>query len=171
MPTPWTVRPALPQDSAAIREVLRASYTAGFADAYRPELLAVALPRMTEPNPNLIASGRYYVAASPQTGIVGCGGWSLERPGTGAVEPGLAHVRHFATAPAMAGCGVGRALFEHSLAEAARIGAADFECYASLNAEAFYAALGFVAERRLEVALGPDLHFPAVLMRRRGRPG
>jgi len=35
-----------------------------------------------------------------------------------------------------------------------------------LNAEGFYAAVGFDRVRRLDVALGPDVVFPGVLMHR-----
>lgn len=41
-----------------------------------------------------------------------------------------------------------------------------FECYAGLNAEGFYAALGFAAVGRFDVPLGGSLLLPSVVMRR-----
>ena len=41
-----------------------------------------------------------------------------------------------------------------------------FECYSSLNAEGFYAALGFELIQPLDVQMGPDLRMPVMLMRR-----
>lgn len=51
-------------------------------------------------------------------------------------------------------------------AAARRAGAGRFECYASLNAEPFYMALGFKSVRRIEIPMGPRLAFPSILMTR-----
>jgi predicted N-acetyltransferase YhbS len=41
-----------------------------------------------------------------------------------------------------------------------------FECYASLNAEKFYSALGFENIRAIDLELQPNVPLRAVLMRR-----
>ncbi len=161
-----SVRAATPADAAGVAAVLEASYPRLMAAAYAPELLARALPLMVRPNPALLASGTYYVAEMDYGAVVGCGGWTRERPGCREVEPGLAHIRHFATRAESAGRGVGRAIYRRCEAQALAAGITVFECYASLNAERFYAALGFAAVGRFDVPLGGSLLLPSVVMRR-----
>jgi GNAT superfamily N-acetyltransferase len=160
-----SIRVAVPADSAAVRRVLLASYPALMADAYEPALLTRALPLITRPNPRLLARGTYYLAEAEGEAL-GCGGWSWNDPGSGALAPGLAHIRHFAVRSSWAGRGVGRALYERCAHEARAAGARRFEALASLNGEPFYAALGFERIGRIEVPMGRGLLFPSILMRR-----
>jgi GNAT superfamily N-acetyltransferase len=165
-PVSLTVRTATPDDRSRVTGLLEASYPVLMRKGYDQPVLSAALPAMTRANPALLSSGTYYVAETERRRIVGCGGWTLERPGTGEIEPGLGHVRHFATHPDWIGRGVGRSIYA-ACARAAR--AADvtrFECYSSLNAEGFYAALGFVAVRPVDIRLGPNIVLPSILMRR-----
>ncbi len=165
MQTPFMIRPATPADGPAVDALLQASYPELMRAAYEPAVLAPALSHMTRANPALLASGTFYLASSAAGSIIGCGGWTAVRPGTGEREGGLAHIRHFATHPAWAGKGVGRALFERCAAEAAAAGLHAFECFASLNAEAFYAALGLQRVRRMDLELAPGVRFPVIRMR------
>jgi GNAT superfamily N-acetyltransferase len=146
--------------------VFEAAYPVLMARAYDAAVLDAALPRMIRVNPALLDAGTFYVAADGRGAVVGCGGWSLARPGSGEVAPGLAHIRHFGTHPHWTGCGVGRAIYERCEADARAAGIIRFECYASLNAEAFYEALGFESIRRSHAPMG-SLAFPIVLMERR----
>lgn len=160
------IRPARPDDEAAVSALLAASYPVLMPAGYDPAVLSAALPLMTRANPALLASGRYFLAEEAGGQVVGCGGWTPERPGRGDVAPGLGHIRHFATHPERLGRGIGRAIYEASAAQAGAAGVQRFECYASLNAVAFYAALGFVARGRMEVAMGPEVRFPCEVMDR-----
>ena len=155
---------ATPADEIAVASLLQASYATLMPFSYNSSVLDRALPMMTKANPVLLASGTYYIARNHQDLVVGCGGWTMERPGSGAVKPGLAHIRHFATHPDWLGQGVGKSIYAKCKKEAFAAGVKRFECYSSLNAEAFYAALGFSAVRRMDVAMGPDTSFPSVLM-------
>ncbi len=65
-------------DEAAINQCLEASYAKLMVSSYDDRIIANALPHITSANPRLIASGR----------TVGCGGWSLERPGSGEIVSG-----------------------------------------------------------------------------------
>lgn len=166
----FSIRTATPGDDAAVVDVLRAAYPTGMAAVYDPDLLRPALPLMTRSNPALLASGSYYLAeAGPASGrqAVGCGGWTCERPGSGDVVPGLAHVRQFASHPDWGGKGVGRAIWDRTAATARAAGIRAFEVYSSLNAEGFYAAVGFSVRLRTTVTMSPGLEFPVVLMERR----
>ena len=160
----FTIRVADPTDLDAVTELLEASYPLLLASAYDASLLDAALPAMTRAQPALLASGTYYVAVSPGGRIVGCGGWSRERPGSGETVAKLGHVRHFGTHPDWIRRGVGRALYERCAHDARRAGLARLECYSTLSAEPFYAALGFERVRHIEVAFPSNVEFPGTLM-------
>lgn len=162
----FAIRLSTPDDAEAVTALLAASYPPLMAGHYEPDALAALLPAITVANPQLLGSGRYFIAETADGTTVGCGGWSTERPGSGEPTEGLGHVRHFATHPDWIGRGIGRALFERCLAQARAAGVTTFECYANLNAEGFYRALGFVPVRPIEVAVSPERSLPATLMRR-----
>ncbi|WP_342359101.1 GNAT family N-acetyltransferase [Terrarubrum flagellatum] len=161
-----TIRVATPDDAEAVSVVLAASYPTLLAGAYEPEELKRALPAMIRPNPKLLASGTYHVAQTADGEIVGCGGWTHERPGTGEIEPGLGHIRHFAIRADWAGRGVGRALYRRCEEEARAAGVTEFESYSTLNGERFYAALGFRAIETINLPMGDSATFRSVRMRR-----
>ena len=161
----FTIRPATPDDAAVVTALLRASYPMLMRPAYAPDLLTAAQPSMTRANPDLLASGTYFVAETQNGGLVGCGGWTRQVPGMDVVEGNTGHIRHFATHPDWIGRGIGRALYQACETQAASVGITSFKCFASLNAEGFYAALGFERAERIEVAM-PGASFPGVLMRR-----
>ena len=165
------VRVARPADAAAVGALLRAAYSALLAGAYDAALLERALPWMAEPNPKLLRCGTWYVterAESPWR-LVGCGGWTLARPGdgTGEPDPTVGHLRHFATHSDCARRGIGRAVFAHCLTDGLAAGVPVFECQSTLTAERFYRALGFELLRPITALLGGRLPFPGLRLRRR----
>ena len=159
-----TVRPAGMQDARAVEFVLRSSYSVLLAGAYPGELIGRVLPHMTRANPQLLASGTYYLAEVGSV-PVGCGGWTAEKPGTSEIVSEIGHIRHFATDPGWVRCGVGRALYARCETDARDAGIRTLECYSTLNGEAFYAALGFRRIGRIRVPMGQS-GFPAVHMAR-----
>jgi GNAT superfamily N-acetyltransferase len=160
------LRVAMIEDAAAIGAVLRASYGTLMAGAYPPELLASALPPMTRANPELLGSGRYYLVEAGTGECLGCGGWSDRPPDGPGPDPRRAHIRHFATHPDWTGRGIGRTIYERCEADARAAGFIAFEAYASLNGEAFYAALGFRRLEAIETPMPGGVRFPAVRMER-----
>ncbi len=166
MPPTFTVRRATPEDESRVSEVLLASYPGLMSTAYDQAILEGVLPLITRANPALLSAGTYYLAANDEGFAVGCGGWSRERPGTSEVTFALAHIRHFAIRPEWLRRGIGRELYERCEEDARSSGARRFECQASLNAEGFYAALGFRSVARIEVRIGPGPLLPSVLMER-----
>jgi GNAT superfamily N-acetyltransferase len=131
--------------------------------AYGDDVLSAALPALTRPNAGLLESGTYYVAEAAGK-IVGCGGWTLESPGSSDVTPGLAHLRHFATDPEFVRQGVGRMIFRECSRAAAHRGARTFQVFSSLNAEPFYRSLGLTRIERIELSLANGPAIPAILM-------
>jgi len=160
----FTIRVASPSDAAGVSAVLKASYTALMARDYSPEVLAVALPLICEANPDLLASGTYYIAENSSGEIVGCGGWTAQQPGDGGILKGLGHIRHFATHPTWTRQGIGRALIERCKADARAHAITRLECYASFNARTFYAAEDFQACGSINVQLSDACVFPSVRM-------
>ncbi len=111
-------------------------------------------------------------AIGPYSQAMACGEWlfcsgqvALD-PGTGEVVKHIGHIRHFATHPDWTGQGIGRALYEACEVQASQVGVTQLDCFASLNAEGFYAAIGFVRIKPIEVPM-PGIAFPGLLMRRR----
>ncbi len=151
------VRVATPDDAAVVTGIIAPSYERLWAGWYPAGPLAAALPVTTKADPKLLASGTYFMVMDGDAGIA-CGGWSAEAPGTGVVEPGVGHIRHIATHPDHLGKGAGRVLLEHIFADAANAGIERLNCLSSLQAEAFYARLGFS-----RVKLVPTDYGPAVL--------
>ncbi len=166
MPADFTIRVATPDDGSAVGALLKASYPPLMRSSYDAAVLAAALPMMIRAHPLLLASSTYYLVEFEGGRIVGCGGWTRERPGSGEVEAVLSHIRHFATHPDWIGRGIGRALYARCEEEARSAGVRRFECFASLNAEGFYGALGFESVRPLDVSMGSRVTFPAILMAR-----
>lgn len=162
----YMIRRAWPGDAAAVSTLLCASYFQLMATVYDPAFLRDKLPLITRANLPLLHSGRYYVATAEDGLLVGCGGWSKAPPGARDESPALGHLRHFATHPEWVGRGIGRALYDDAAAQAREAGVTRLACYASLNAEAFYAALGFRRVRSVDVPLAHGVAFPAILMER-----
>lgn len=158
------LRTASPDDRAPVSDLLGLSYQVLMAGAYPADLLAQALPMISKANPVLLASGRYGLIEDEAGRLLACGGWSLERPGSGDVVEGLAHIRHFAVHPDAVRHGLGRQLYQWC-EDAARIaGMTDFECHASLNAEGFYRRLGFRRSREFGLQLRAGITLPAIEM-------
>ncbi len=144
------------------------SYRALMASHYDREVLDQALAVITRANPDLLASGRFYLVEDTRTGaLAGCGGWSDKAPGPPAeTAEGRGHLRHFAVHPDSQREGIGRLLVEHCLKEAKAAGMREMHCLSSLNAERFYAVMGFETLARLDTQLPGDIPFPSILMRR-----
>lgn len=162
----YEVRVARPDDAEAVTRLLEASYPELLPAAYDQQFLERALKLITRANPTLLSSGTYYVAGQSSGSLVGCGGWTRERPGTTEVVPYLGHIRHFGTHPGWIRRGVGRAIYSRCQDTAQAAGIRTFEAYAGINAESFYRALGFERVREIDVEFQPQIIMHGVLMRR-----
>ena len=160
----FAIRVATLKDELAVSALLEASYPVLMQQDYDRDLLSAALPALTRASPELLQSGTYYVAETESELVVGCGGWTRERPGNGDVEDELGHIRHFATHPKWIGQGVGRSIYDTCERQARSEGVTNFRCYSSVNAEGFYATLGFESIQGMDVPLGPHLTLPGILM-------
>jgi N-acetylglutamate synthase-like GNAT family acetyltransferase len=161
-----TLTVARPEDREEIEDMLELAFEEGLHRAYGSDLVEQLMPIVSKLSPQLLTCGTFYVMADMDGQIAACGGFTFETPGTGEKIDGVAHIRHFATHPDFAGYGVSRRLFDHCLKEAKAAGAREFMCFSGLNAEGFYANLGFLKQSLIEVNLNGGLKMPAVLMRR-----
>lgn len=132
-----TLRPAAETDVSDVRNLLHASYSRLLAADYEPDVLARAFPLLTRGLGELVMSGQYYVAESSDHRLVGCGGWSRELPGTTAIVPGLAHVRHFATHPDWLRRGIARSILARCIQDAQADHVERLLCFSTVSAEPF----------------------------------
>lgn len=161
----FSVRVASIDDAKSVEALLKASYSQLMVAAYGRVFLEPALDLITRANPFLLASGSYYVAETADGILVGCGGWTKSAPeDRNKIVGQIGHLRHFATHPDWICSGVGRAIYETSQSAARRCDVKTLEVLASLNAEDFYAALGFKRVREVSVAIGEGVHLPSIMM-------
>jgi N-acetylglutamate synthase-like GNAT family acetyltransferase len=158
-----TIRRADSADFAAIDRLLAESYPRLLAPDYPPSVLVTALPIISRARPELVVSGRYFVAEEAGR-IMGAGGWSMAAPGDGAVTRATGHIRHVVTDYRVQRQGIGRQLMQVVLADATDAGIRMLECLSTLTARAFYESLGFRALAPIMVPLRPGIDFSAIRM-------
>jgi len=165
-----TLRRARPSDLGAVERLLKRSYPRLLKADYPPSVMVTALPLIVRARPELLASGRYFLAEAEDGTLLGAGGWSAVPPqGEGAV-PEVGHVRHVAVDPDMVRQGVGRAVMGEVISDALRHGVKWLDCLSTRTAVPFYQALGFRVLHESEVGLRPGIVFPAVRMMRQILP-
>ena len=172
MNLPLTIRVARPSDLSAVDLLLARSYPRLLRADYPPSVMVLALPIIARARPDLLASGRYYLAFGADGVLLGAGGWSSsaptqsDLPEAGLRTGGVGHVRHVATDPAAVRQGVGRAVMTAVFDAAIRASVPRMECLSTRTAVPFYASLGFQAIGAVDVPLRAGIVFPAVQMTR-----
>ncbi|GAA6181278.1 MULTISPECIES: GNAT family N-acetyltransferase [unclassified Shimia] len=167
MPHPFFIRPASLDDRQAVSDLFAQSYPDLLPQDYNADVLADALPLITQARTALLACGTYFVAECAETDdIVGAGGWTDLSPSRGVSGTDLGHVRHVATRPDWLRRGVARSLIDVSLASAEAHGMRQMNCMSTYTARSFYASMGFEETAEVELTLAPGVHFPAVQMTR-----
>jgi GNAT superfamily N-acetyltransferase len=154
------IRVATPADMAAVDALLARSYPRLLKADYPPSVLVTALPRISRAQPELLASGTYYLA-DLDARLMGAGGWTRDRRDTA-----RGHIRHVVTDDRAVRRGVGRAVIGHALSVARASGIREMECWSTFTAEPFYQAMGFETVGDIEVPLAPGIGFPARRMMR-----
>ena len=161
----FAVRPACRSDISAVDALLARAYPRLLAKDYAADVLQRALPVIGCAQPDLVASGTYYLIEE-QGSLLGAGGWTRHAPGSsgGSIKAGLAHIRHVVVDDRAVRRGIARCLLEHIFTAARADGCMQLHCLSTLTAEPFYAAMGFAQIKPVSVDLGPDLSFPAIEM-------
>lgn len=171
------LRLATPHDVPALADLIRLSVRELSRGYYTPEQIESAIRHVFGPDTQLIADQTYYVITSSET-LAAAGGWSRRRHLYGGdqmkadEDPLLdpvtesARIRAFFVHPSWARRGLGRQLFEHCAAAAARAGFRNLELMATLPGVPLYKALGFVERERVTPTLADGVPFPVVRMAR-----
>jgi GNAT superfamily N-acetyltransferase len=170
------LRPAHARDVPALESLIPRSAQALQAGHYSPAQIAGALGSVFGVDRQLIADGTYFLVEEGAA-VVGCGGWSRRRTlfggdaARGAGDDALldpasdpARIRAFFVDPGRARRGIGALLLRHCERAAAAAGFRSLELVATLAGEPLYAAHGFVAGERFDVALDNGLPLPVVRM-------
>ena len=163
--TNFAIRVATLEDQQSINKLLAASHSLLMQQHYEKALLKAALPMLSCVSPELLTSGTYYLAETKNKSVVGCGGWTRGSPEHGEITPQLGHIRHFATHPKWVGRDIGRSIYLVCERVATLAGVMQFHSISTLNAEKFYASLGFEVIRQLDVQFGDGISVPGVLMK------
>jgi N-acetylglutamate synthase-like GNAT family acetyltransferase len=167
----WALRPATKEDAGRCEKLLKESYSTMLPQDYDRDTLSKALPVFTAPHEDLLTCGTWYVVEHPTTNeMVGCGGFTPIPTGPAAnfTEKSLPQLRQFATHPEWTRRGIGKTLWRRILRDvAAAMGPAmELEVFSSRTAEAFYASLGFVPVKHVDLPVSEDCMFTVILMRR-----
>jgi len=158
----YALRRAGPDDEASITALLDDCYSVFAPQFYGASVLEMALPVMTTANLQLLQSGNFWVAESAEALTVGCGGWSLEWPGTGEIVPREAHIRQYAVHPKWIRRGIASSINRKCFTAAAEHGIELIHCYAALGSEPFYEALGFDVIGSMVLELPNGVSIPVI---------
>lgn len=171
------LRPATPADVPALAALIRDSVRTLSRGYYTPAQIESAIRYVFGPDSQLIADQTYYLITSGNE-LAAAGGWSRRRTLYGGdqmksaedplLDPAIesARIRAFFVHPHRARQGLGRRLFEHCAAAAARNGFRNLELMATLPGVPLYQALGFVERERVTTTLPDGIPFPVVRMTR-----
>ena len=165
-----TLRAARLSDLSAVDLLLNRSYPRLLAADYPPSVMVTALPIIARARPELLTSGRYYLAFGPEGQLLGAGGWSAAAPGPSdqpkatAGAAAVGHVRHLATDPAALRQGVARRVMQAVFDAALCAGVTQMDCLSTRTAVPFYGAIGFRAIGPVDVPLRAGIVFPAMRM-------
>jgi len=173
----WTLRLAREDDIPALEKLIPLSVRSLQAAHYSPAQMEAALGPVFGVDRQLILDGTYF-AADLEGQIIGCGGWSKRRSlfggsagrqaDEGQLDPARdpARIRAFFVHPDFARHGIGRAILAACEAAIIAAGFQNAELMATLPGEPLYAASGYMAMERIEIAMPGGLGLPSVRMSR-----
>lgn len=167
----WIIRVATLDDAGPCEKLLTESYSELLPQAYDDDMLSTALPLLTIPKEDLLTCGTWYIVIHPETNeFVGCGGWTMRASGPAGhlTEEPHPHLRLFATHPDWTRRGIGKRIWKKIQTDVSeRLGPSTvLEVLALLTAKDFYASLGFVLVKDLDIEFSTGCRFPIFLMRR-----
>ena len=175
------LRVARLEDEPALRGLIARSIRALGAADYSSAQIDGALLGAFGVDTTLIRDGTYFVAATDDGTLVGCGGWSRRRTLFGSdtradrdeswLDPATeaAKIRAFFVEPACARQGLGRMILERCESEAMRAGFTAFALMATLPGARFYEKYGYMADAAITHPLPGGLTIRFVPMSKRAQ--
>ena len=169
----WMIRVAQNDDIAELEKLIPLSVRALQEPFYSSAQMEAALGPVFGVDYQLIQDGTYFIVEHEKQ-IIGCGGWSQRKAlfggsselatDTTQLDPKQhpARIRAFFVHPQWARRGIGRAILLACETAIQESGFHKAELVATLAGEPLYAALGFTALQRYELALPNQLSFPVV---------
>lgn len=182
MPPAFTIRPAVPADIPALRELIDASVRRLQSGDYSPAQIDSALRTVFGVDSQLIGDGTYFVVRAVSSDsddrpvIVACGGWSKRKTLYGGdrwrdrqddmLDPNTdaAKIRAFFIHPDWARQGIGTLLLDACEAAARTAGFTRFEMGATLTGAKLFQKRGYLALERIDVSLEADITLPVIHM-------
>jgi GNAT superfamily N-acetyltransferase len=177
----YQLRTATHADEPALRALIARSIRTLGAGDYSAEQIEAALQGAFGVDTALIRDETYFVVSTEAGELVACGGWSRRRTLFGSdqraerdeswLDPQResARIRAFFVDPAHARRGLGRAILDHSEAQAAAAGFSSFELMATLPGVRLYEKCGYLAGGEVDHPIGEGLSIRFVPMRKRSR--
>jgi GNAT superfamily N-acetyltransferase len=163
LPALLALRLGRPEDAFAICDVHRSAVRGIAIEIYSREVIDGWAPidispeRVTGFAQQIENGEEIVVVAEDPAGVI---------TGFGSIVPSKAELRAVYVRPEHSRNGVGRAILRRLEDLAREAGLTDFRMDASINAEAFYAANGFVSEARGEHTLSSGVRMACVSMRK-----
>jgi GNAT superfamily N-acetyltransferase len=182
MPPAFTIRPAVPADIQALRELIDASVRRLQSGDYSPAQIDSALRTVFGVDSQLIGDGTYFVVQAVSSDsddrpvIVACGGWSKRKTLYGGdrwrdrqddmLDPDIdaAKIRAFFIHPDWARQGIGTLLLDACESAARTAGFTRFEMGATLTGAKLFQKRGYLALERIDVPLEADITLPVIHM-------
>ena len=175
-----SLRQAVPADIPDLRVLIDASVRGLQAGDYTPAQIEGALQTVYGVDSQLIADGTYYVVeARPDSGIVGCGGWSKRKTLFGGdrwsgredsllnPQRDAAKIRAFFVHPNWVRRGIGSMILEACEKAASAAGFTRCEMGATLTGVPLYRARGYIGLETLDVALTNGESLAVIRMEKR----
>jgi N-acetylglutamate synthase-like GNAT family acetyltransferase len=189
METQFVIRKATGADIPALNELIVESVRGLQAEDYTEAQMEGALKTVFGVDSQLVADGTYLVVEAvpaeethppghptPNTVIVGCGGWSMRKTLFGGdvwsvrqddfLDPAreASKIRAFFIHPAWARRGIGSMLLDACETAARATGFQRYEMGATLTGAKLFAAKGYIAMKRIEIPLVNGEKLPVIHM-------
>lgn len=175
----YTLRCATRADESTLRMLIEDSVKGLSTNDYTSTQIAAALQSAWGLDTQLVSDGTYFVADSPDAGIIGCGGWSRRKTLFGSdanpdrdpemLDPttDAARIRAFFVRPGFARQGIGRAILARCEDEALRQGFRRLELLATIPGHRLYKAFGYEGDKRQSFVLAGGIHIDFIPMAKR----
>ncbi|HRH42056.1 MAG TPA: GNAT family N-acetyltransferase [Pyrinomonadaceae bacterium] len=175
----FVIRKAILDDQSEIEKLIAESVRGLSRDDYNDKQIELSIKTVFGVDKELIADKTYFVAATEDGKIIGCGGWSKRKTLYGAsiyeqsrdsnlLNPATdsAKIRAFFIHPDFARKGIGTMLLEACESEAKSFGFKSAEMMATLPGVKLYAVRGYEGDEEVKVPIGENEEIICIRMKK-----